>query len=126
MQLLILFTTARATTTNKDEYSVEEMRLLASFAHHCPLNSKEKLIEELRNTNVDIFSSRAKAIRMLDSIATKKKHPSGAGVYWEVSKDVLLELGLNEILVSIATSNLLCGLRILNFVFTLVEETREF
>jgi hypothetical protein len=88
------------TSANKDEYAVEEMRSLAIFAHHNALNSKEKLIEELRNAHPDIFVSRAKAIRKLDSIAVKQKHPSAPGVYWEVKTEVLEELALKDVLVS--------------------------
>lgn len=87
-------------SSNKDEHTVEEMKALATFAHHCTLNSKEKLIEELRNANPDAFGSRAKATRKLDSIAEKKKHPSGSGVYWEVNTQVLEELQLGDVLVS--------------------------
>jgi hypothetical protein len=87
------------TSSSKDEHTVEEMKTLATFAHHCTLNSKDKLIEELRNANPDAFGSRAKATRKLDSIAEKKKHPSGTGVYWEVNKQVLEELQLGDVLV---------------------------
>jgi chromatin assembly factor 1 subunit A len=91
-------------SSSKQEHTVEEMKALALFAHHCTLNSKDKLIEELRNANPDAFVSRAAATRKLDSIAEKKKHPSGTGVYWEVNKQVLEELQLSDILVR----NLLC------------------
>eukprot|EP00429_Kryptoperidinium_foliaceum_P008159 CAMPEP_0176025998 /NCGR_PEP_ID=MMETSP0120_2-20121206/12728_1 /TAXON_ID=160619 /ORGANISM="Kryptoperidinium foliaceum, Strain CCMP 1326" /LENGTH=1018 /DNA_ID=CAMNT_0017359189 /DNA_START=131 /DNA_END=3187 /DNA_ORIENTATION=- len=89
---------AQAQSNNKDEYSVEDMRRLASFVHHNTLNSKDKLIEELRSAHPNVFDNRAKATRKLDSIGEKKKHPSGTGVYWEVSKDVLEELQLNDVL----------------------------
>lgn len=82
----------------KDEYSREAMILLARFAHHCELNSKEKLIEALRTENPDTFSSRAKATRKLDSIAIKKRRVYSPGVYWEVKKEVLEQLGLQELL----------------------------
>lgn len=91
-----------ASAPTKDESTVEDMKALASFAHHCTLNSKEKLIEELRIANPNAFGSRAKATRKLDSIAEKKKCPSGSGVYWEVKKAVLEELMLDEVLVSVA------------------------
>jgi chromatin assembly factor 1 subunit A len=84
----------------KDEYSIEEMRSLARFVHHCTLNSKEKVIEELRNARSSVFSSRAKATRKLDSIAVKKRCTNATGVYWEVKKEVLEELGLQDLLVS--------------------------
>jgi hypothetical protein len=86
--------------SGKDEYTMEEMRCLATFAHHCTLNSKEKIIEELRNAHPSTFTSRAKATRKLDSIAEKKRRSNGPGVYWEVKKEVLEELGLQDLLVS--------------------------
>lgn len=91
-----------AESASKDEYTLEEVRILATFAHHNSLNSKDKLIEELRNDNPNVFDNRAKATRKLDSIAEKKKHPSGNGVYWEVNKKVLEELELHSLLVSSA------------------------
>ncbi len=94
-------TLAAATSGNKDEHTIDEMKALATFAHHNTLNSKEKLIEELRKANPNSFRSRVKATRRLDSIAEKKKHPSGTGVYWEVKKQVLEELHLDGLLVCI-------------------------
>ena len=91
--------TLSASGTPTDEYTVEEMRTLASFVHHNTLNSKDKLIEELRNANPNVFDSRAKATRKLVSIAEKKKHPSGTGVYWEVNKALLIDLQLQDVLV---------------------------
>jgi Chromatin assembly factor 1 subunit A len=91
-----------------DEYTIEEARTLARFIHHNSLNSKEKLIEELRNANPNVFDSRAKATRKLDSIAEKKKHPSGTGVYWEVNEKVLADLQLHEELVRLSMVVGLC------------------
>jgi chromatin assembly factor 1 subunit A len=85
---------------DKDDYTNEVIASMARFAHHCTLNSKEKLIDELRIAHPTLFSNRAKATRKLDSIATKKKHPASTGVYWEVNKDLLLELGLVDLVVS--------------------------
>ena len=84
---------------NKDDYSVEAMIALARFSHHSTHNSKEKLIEELKTLHPEHFSIRAKATRKLDAIAIKKKHPKLSAVYWEVKKEVLTELGLNDIMV---------------------------
>jgi chromatin assembly factor 1 subunit A len=86
--------------TGRDEYSPEEMRSLARFSHHCELNSKEKLIESLRNAHPEMFTSRAKATRKLDCIAVKKRRGNASGVYWEVKKEILEELGLQDVLVS--------------------------
>lgn len=86
---------------NKDEYTTEAMITLARFCHHSTHNSKEKLIEELKTLHPTVFSVRAKATRKLDVISIKKKHPKFAGVYWEVKKEVLTELGLTDLLVSL-------------------------
>lgn len=83
---------------NKDEYTTEAVITLARFCHHSTHNSKEKLIEELRTLHPTVFSVRAKATRKLDVISIKKKHPKFAGVYWEVKKEVLTELGLTDLL----------------------------
>mmetsp|Transcript_20987 Transcript_20987/g.42662 ORF Transcript_20987/g.42662 Transcript_20987/m.42662 type:complete len:363 (-) Transcript_20987:92-1180(-) len=84
--------------TNKDDYSPEAMVVLARFAHHSTLSSKDKVIEELRTSSSTLFSNRAKATRKLDAIAVKKKHPKYAGVYWEVKSQILTELGLTDIM----------------------------
>lgn len=91
------------TNLNKDEYTLAETIALARFVHHSTINSKERIIEELRKSNSSIFSIRAKATRKLDSIAMKKKHPKTPGLwYWEVRREFLLELGLTDLLVSYA------------------------
>ena len=100
--------------TGKDEYSTDAMILLARFSHHCELNSKEKLIEALRSEHPDTFSSRAKATRKLDAIATKKRRVHSSGVYWEVKKEILEELGLQDLLVS---------LHFFSFFFTQVKKS---
>jgi hypothetical protein len=83
----------------QEDYSGEEVKLLAQFTHHCTLDSKAKLIEELKVLHPTVFTTRAKATRKLDSIATKKRRKT-TGVYWEVKKEVLEELGLHDVLVS--------------------------
>jgi chromatin assembly factor 1 subunit A len=85
---------------NKDDYTLAETIALARFVHHSTINSKEKIVEELRNSNPTVFSIRAKATRKLDSIAVKKKHPDTSGLwYWEVRREFLQELGLTDLLV---------------------------
>ena len=101
---------APGSSATNDEYTVEEIRTLASFVHHNSLNSKDKLIEELRNANPNVFDSRAKATRKLVSIAEKKKHPSGTGVYWEVNKAVLTDLELHDVLVRTSSDMCICFL----------------
>lgn len=83
---------------NKNDYSVEAMVALARFSHHSTYSSKDKLIEDLRTSYPILFSNRAKAIRKLDAISIKKKHPKFAGVYWEVKREILNELGLTDIM----------------------------
>ncbi len=87
------------TNANKDEYTKEAMIELVRFSHHSTHNSKDKLIEELKTLHPTLFAIRAKATRKLDAIAIKKKHPKYAGVYWEVKKEILTELGLTDIMV---------------------------
>ena len=89
-----------SSSTQKEEYSMEDLKAFATFVHLSPLNSKEKLIEELRNQHPSAFLSRAKAMRKLDSIATKRRRQNSGGVYWEVNEDVLRELGLQDLIVS--------------------------
>jgi hypothetical protein len=86
---------------NKDDYTPTEKIAFARFVHHSTVNSKEKLVEELRNSNPSCFAVRAKATRMLDTVAVKKKHPTTPGLwYWEVRREFLEELGLSDLLVS--------------------------
>jgi hypothetical protein len=84
-------------SAKQEDYSDKEVKLLARFAHHCTLDSKAKLIEELKVLHPTVFTTRAKATRKLDSIATKKRRKT-TGVYWEVKKEVLVELGLHDVL----------------------------
>ena len=84
---------------NNNEMSKSDLITFVEFVHHCPLPSKDRLIEELRASHKTITSSRAQATRKLDSIAEKKRNPNG-GVYWEVKRELLEELGLDELLVS--------------------------
>ncbi|CAJ1966857.1 unnamed protein product [Cylindrotheca closterium] len=82
----------------KDEYTMDEMRILATYVHHCELNSKEKIIEDLRTNHPDVFTNRAKAMRKLDNIAVKQRFNHSTGVYWEVKRSVLQELDLKKVL----------------------------
>jgi chromatin assembly factor 1 subunit A len=86
-------------STGIDDMSQEDLIAFVEFVHHSSLPSKDRLVEELRTAHKTITSSRARATRKLHSIAEKKRHPNG-GVYWEVKRDVLEELGLEELLVS--------------------------
>jgi chromatin assembly factor 1 subunit A len=75
---------------------LEAMKTIATFVHHHPATSKEKLVDDLRVKHECVTSSRADAMRILQSIATKEKH-STKGYFWSVKKDVLRELGLDEL-----------------------------
>jgi hypothetical protein len=90
---------APAPKVGSDEMSRDDLIIFVEFVHHCSLPSKDRVIEELRTVHKAITSSRAQAARKLDAIAEKKRKPNG-GVYWEVRRDVLEELGLDELLVS--------------------------
>lgn len=69
----------------------------AKFVHNSTLKSKEMMVEELRNTYKNITSSRAQAMRKLDSIANKRRIRNGGGVIWEVKNEVLKSLGLGDL-----------------------------
>jgi len=76
------------------EMTQDDLRAFAKFVHNSTLGSKDKVIEELQTALPDVTSSRAQAIRKLDSIAEKRRLKHGSGVVWEVKKDVLKSLGL--------------------------------
>ena len=85
--------------SSSNEMSRDDLITFVRFVHDCTLPSKEKAIKELRTVHKTITSSYAQAMRTLDSIAEKKRKANG-GVFWEIRKDVLEELGLDELLVS--------------------------
>ena len=78
------------------ELSVESLKTIARFYHNSTLNSREKLVTELRKAHPSVTSSRAQAMRELDTIAEKRRLPNGGGVIWEVKADHLNTLGLKE------------------------------
>jgi chromatin assembly factor 1 subunit A len=98
---------ASAPANGSDEYTKEEMIILARFVHLNTLNSKEKIIEELRKDHLASFGSRAKATRKLDSIATKKRRSNATGVYWEVKKEIMEDLGLHDLVSTIQPTELI-------------------
>ena len=87
-----------AKTSSSTEMSRSDLIAFVEFVHHSEFPSKDRLIEELRTAHKTITSSRAQATRKLDFIAEKKRYPGG--VYWEVRREVLEELGLEDLLVS--------------------------
>jgi hypothetical protein len=90
---------AGSKTSRSIEMSRDDLITFCEFLHHCSIPSKDKLIKEVPTVHKTITSSNAQAMRTLDAISEKKKNPNG-GVYWEVKRDVLKELGLEELLVS--------------------------
>lgn len=78
--------------------SDDNMRIFARFVHNCTLNSKDKIVDSLLLEHKTVTCSRSQAIRVLDSIAEKKKKPTGT--VWEVKKEVLDSLGLHELIES--------------------------
>jgi chromatin assembly factor 1 subunit A len=86
---------------NSQEMSRDDLKVFVDFVHHCTYPSKDRVVEELRTTHKNITSSRAQATRKLDAVANKRRNPAG-GVIWEVNRDILEDLGMDELLVSIA------------------------
>jgi chromatin assembly factor 1 subunit A len=86
---------ADTTDQTVEDVQLEAMKAIATFVHHHPATSKEKLVDDLRAKHESVTSSRADAMRILQSIATKEKHAKG--YYWSVKKEVLHELGLDEL-----------------------------
>jgi len=91
-------------STLSQDASFEHMRTFVKFVHHSTLNSKEKLLEEFRFAHPNTASSRAEAMRQLILIANKRRRKNG-GVIWEVKRDVLKSLGLQELIVNYSPLN---------------------
>ena len=79
------------------EMTDDEMRTFVQFVHRCTLPSKDRVVDELRQKHENVTSSRAQALRVLDMVADKKKHPTN-GIYWEVKEEVLERLGLKDLI----------------------------
>jgi hypothetical protein len=84
------------TNTNGQGLTEEQMKVFVQFVHNNTLGSKDKLIEELLKSQKSATNSRAQAFRVLDSVAEKKTDPL-RGIFWEVKRDVLENLGLTEL-----------------------------
>jgi len=80
------------------EMNKEDMIAFVKFVHGCTLESKTKIVEELRTSHPNVTSSRAQAQRKLDSIASKRRLANGGGVIWEIKKEILESLGMEELL----------------------------
>ena len=98
-------------SSNKEK-TRDDLITFVKFVYGCSLSSKDKVIKELRTAHKTITSSNAEAMRTLDSIAEKKRKANG-GVFWEIRKHVLEELGLDELLVRNES--------VLYFIFVTVE-----
>lgn len=85
-----------AANNKSQELSVENKCTIARYVHHSTLQSKEKMIDEMRAAHPTITNSRAQALRVLDSFAEKKKSP-GKGYYWEIKENVRSQLGLVDL-----------------------------
>ena len=83
----------------------DQLRVFARFVHNNELNSRDKLQEELivkfQECGLQV-PIRATLYRTLIANAEKRKVSTGSGVviFWEVKKELLLELGLTDLMVS--------------------------
>ena len=83
--------------TEKRETSIADMQAILRFIHHNSVASKEKLVDELRLKLPDATSSRAQAMRTLESVAEKQRHPI-KGQIWEIKREILEQYELNDLL----------------------------
>merc|ERR1712048_349602 len=79
------------------EMKKNDLKIFCKFVHHSTLNSKPKIVEEIRMQHPTIISSKAQAWRTLDMVAQKRKNING-GVIWDVKEEVLKNLGLEDLL----------------------------
>jgi hypothetical protein len=79
------------------EMSMADMQAFLRFIHNNSCASKEKLIDDLRTALPEVTSSRALAMRTLELVAEKQKHPI-KGFIWEVKRDVLEKHELSDLL----------------------------
>jgi len=90
----------KSTKMASQELTDEELKIFVKFVHKCTLKSKDIVVESLRSTHKNLTSSRAQATRKLDLIATKRRLKNGGGVVWEVKNDVLISLGLQDLVIT--------------------------
>jgi len=90
----------KSTKMASQDLTDEDLKIFAKFVHRCTLKSKDIVVESLRSTHKDLTSSRAQATRKLDLIATKRRLKNGGGVVWEVKDDVLISLGLQDLIIT--------------------------
>ena len=70
----------------------EAMKTIVRCVHNSTLPSKEKIVDEIRSSHENVTASRAEAMRIVQSIATKVKNPKG-GFYWIVNDGIRQALG---------------------------------
>ena len=78
-----------------DDVKQEAMKVIVRCVHNSTLASKEKIVDEIRSKYEHVTASRAEAMRIVQSIATKVKHPNG-GSYWIVNEDIWKGLGMDS------------------------------
>lgn len=83
------------------EMSIQDQQTFMRFVHNSSWGSKDKLVDEFRTAHPSITSSRALVVRTLESTADKKKHPI-KGAIWEVKREILEKLELNDLADEIA------------------------
>ena len=71
----------------------EAMKTIVRCVHNSTLPSKEKIVDEIRSSHENVTASRAEAMRIVQSIATKVKNPKG-GFYWIVNDGIRQALGM--------------------------------
>ena len=72
------------------------LKAMAEAVHHTTFTSKDKAADELRAKNEQLGGlSRAEAVRLIEAVASKKKHPTG--VYWELKPEMREKLGLSNL-----------------------------
>ena len=79
-----------------EDVKQEAMKIIVRCVHNSTLASKEKMVDEIRTKYEHVTASRAEAMRIVQSIATKVKHPNG-GCYWIVNEDIRKDLGLDSL-----------------------------
>jgi len=75
------------------EVDPEQLFIFAKFVHRSKIPSKDQLVERFREAHPSITTSKAQAIRTLDSIAAKQRDASEGGSIWLVKETFLLSKG---------------------------------
>lgn len=78
-----------------EDMKQEAMKAIVRCVHNSTLASKEKIVDEIRSNYEHVTASRAEAMRIVQSIATKVKHPNG-GYYWIVNEEIRKDLDMDS------------------------------